>query len=174
MGRRTALLLAAVLLASCSSDPYPLPSGPPHAGLNAPAAVDEAVPGVVLFIQPRAATRVVLLAAEPLGVAEGASVEFFFSPPITQADGSYLVGERLLPLAGAVIETQSASPGPGEIVGIVARMTASKPGRYVLSAVRLRFTINGGPTQTRDGIDVVMTLCADDPKPADCPEQAAP
>jgi hypothetical protein len=43
----------------------------------------------------------------------------------------------------------------------------------VLTGVRLRYSLNGGPERVGEGIDVVFTICADDPKPADCPEQPA-
>jgi hypothetical protein len=169
---RSLLGLLAVLVVACSSDPYPLPAGPPHAFQNAPAAVGEAIPAVVLFLDPRPGDRITLIAAEPIGVADGASVTFYFSPPIVQADGSFLVGEKLLDLEGAEFSATFASAVPGDTVGIVAEMTASKPGRYVLTNVRLRFRLNGGNEQVREGIDVIATICADDPKPADCPEEA--
>ena len=160
------------VLTACTGDPYPLPSGPPHAWQNAPAAIGEARQGVVLFLDPRPGDRVRLISAEPVGVADGASVKFWFSPPIVDADGSYLVGEVLEELPGAEYQATFATAVPGDTVGIVAEMTASKPGRYVLTGVRLRYSLNGGREQVREGIDVVFTICADDPKPADCPEEA--
>jgi hypothetical protein len=36
--------------------------------------------------------------------------------------------------------------------------------------VRLRYRLDGGAERAREGIEVVWTVCADDPKPADCPE----
>jgi hypothetical protein len=51
----------------------------------------------------------------------------------------------------------------------VARVTASKPGRYVLTGMRLRYRLNGGREETKEGIDVVFTVCADDPKPGGLP-----
>ncbi len=113
-----------------------------------------------------------MLGAEPIGVADGASVMFYFSPPVISDDGSFLVGERLEPLAGAEFAASSGTSVPDDTVGIVAEVTASKPGRYVLSGVRLSYSLNGRD-QLRDGIDVVFTICADDPKPADCPEEPA-
>jgi hypothetical protein len=171
MGRRIVLLLVAIVAAACSSDPYPLPKGPPHAFQSAPAALGEARQGVVLFLDPRPGDRVRLIGAEAVGVADGASVTFWFSPPIVQDDGSFLVGQELEELPGAEYHATFASAVPGDTVGIVAEMIASKPGRYVLTGVRLRYSLNGGPERVGEGIDVVFTICADDPKPADCPEE---
>ena len=52
-------------------------------------------------------------------------------------------------------------------------LVADRPGRYELTNVRLRYRVNGGPERVGDGIDVVWTVCADDPKPAvdDCQEE---
>jgi hypothetical protein len=171
------LVSAAIALGSCAADPYPLPVGPPHAGQASPAAVGEGIPAVVLFIRPRPGDSVEFLGAEPIGVSTGAAVEFFFSPPIILPDGSTSVGDRLLPLAGAIAAAPNmpaASAEAGQTIGIVARMTASRPGRYLLSNVRLRYRLNGGPEQTREGIDVLFTICADDPRPTDCTETAPP
>jgi len=161
--------LVAILLASRLGDAYPLHGGPPAAGQNSPATVGQPVRGVVIFIEVRPGDRIELLGADALGVADGGTVDFLFAPPVLGSDGSQTIGDRLEPLVGAVAESVSASPGPENSVGIVARMTASKPGRYVLSGVRLHYRLNGGAEETREGIDVVFTICADDPAPADCP-----
>ena len=173
------LAAVTIAIAGCAVDPYPLPVGPPHAAQYNPAAVAEAIPAVVLFIQPRPGDSIEFLGAEPLGALDGAAVEFFFSPPILLPDGSLSVGDRLLPLVGAVASAPGAaqpgaSPDPGHTVGIVARMTASRPGRYLLSNVRLRYRLNGGLEQTREGIDVLFTVCAEDPRPTDCVETPPP
>jgi hypothetical protein len=168
-----AVLLVA-LLASRLADPYPLVGGPPAAALNNAAAIGQPVPTVVIFIEVRPGDRIELLGAEALGVADGAGVEFFFAPPVLGSDGSQTIGDRLEPLSGAVARPLSESPGPHNSVVIVARMTASKPGRYTLSGVRLRYRLNDGGEQTREGIDVVFTICADDPAPATCPVDEAP
>ena len=164
-----------LLAVACSSDPYPLPVPPPHAGQNNPAAVGEAIPGVVLFIQPRPGDSIEFISAEPMGSLDGAGVEFFFSPPIILPDGSRSVGDKLLQLAGAVASAPATSPGasadPVYTVGIVARLTPSRAGRFELTNVRLRYRLNGGGEQTGVGIDVLLTVCAADPKPADCPQQ---
>ncbi len=161
--------LTLVVLAGRLGDPYPFHGGPAAAGQYNVAAVGQPVPAVVAFFEVRPGDRIELLGAEALGVEHGATVEFFFSPPVLLADGSQSIGDKLEPLAGAIAQPASASPGPANNVGIVARLTASKPGRYVLMGVRLRYRINGGSEQTREGIDVIFTLCADDPAPADCP-----
>jgi hypothetical protein len=162
-------VLLIVLLATQLGDSYPLHGGPPAAGQNSPATVGQPVTGVVLFIEVRPGDRIELLGADALGVADGSTVDFLFAPPVPGSDGSQSIGDQLEPLVGAVAESVSASPGPENTVGIVARMTASKPGRYVLSGLRLHYRLNGGAEETREGIDVVFTVCADDPAPVDCP-----
>jgi hypothetical protein len=68
-----------------------------------------------------------------------------------------------------VIETPAgASPAPQYGVGIVAEMTPTKAGAYELTGVRLRFRINGGGEQVREGTSVIWTVCADDPAPTNC------
>lgn len=163
------IALTLVVLAGRLGDPYPFHGGPAPAGQNTPAAVGQPIPAVIAFIQVRPGDRIELLSAEGLGLADGATVEFFFAPPVFGADGSSTIGDKLEPLAGAIVEPVSASPGPINTVGIVARLTAARPGRYVLTGVRLRYRLNGEGEQTREGIDVIFTVCADDPTPADCP-----
>ena len=162
-------ILTMVVLAGRLGDPYPFHGGPPPAGQSTAAALDQPVPAVVAFLELRPGDRIELLGADAIGVADGATVEFFFAPPVFGADGGMTIGDKLEPLAGAVAQAVSASPGPNNNVGIVARMTASKPGRYDLTGVRLRYRLNGGAEQTKEGIDVIFTICADDPAPADCP-----
>lgn len=162
-------ILTAVVLAGRLDDPYPFHGGPAAAGQSSAAAVGQPVPAVIAFIEVRPGDRIELLGAEAVGVADGATVEFFFAPPVFGPDGGVMIGEKLEPLVGAIAQPGSASPGPDTNVGIVARMTASKPGRYELTGVRLRYRLNGGGEQTREGIDVIFTICADDPAPADCP-----
>ena len=41
----------------------------------------------------------------------------------------------------------------------------------MIENVRLRYRLNGGPERVGEGIDVVWTVCADDPAPADCPDE---
>jgi hypothetical protein len=124
---------------------------------------------VVLFIQVRPGDRIELVRVEPLGVAAGATVEFFYAPPVLTPGGGSTIGDRLLPIEGAAAEASSASPGPQNTFGIVARLTAQAPGRYVLSSVRLHYRLNTGHEDTREGIDVVFTVCANNPTPTDCP-----
>jgi hypothetical protein len=167
--RAASLLAAIAALTGCAGDPYPLHSGAPGAGQSTAASVGQAVDAVVLFIELRPGDRLEFVSAEPVGLPAGASVEFLYSPPALSPGGGSTIGERLLPLHGAVAEAGSASPGPANTVGIVARLTAAAPGRYVLSLVRLRYRLNAGHEDTRDGIDVVFTVCADNPAPTDCP-----
>jgi len=100
------------------------------------------------------------------------SAEFLFSPTVVHADGTRIVGEELDPLAGAVATAPAGTADPDSTVAIVVRLTGSRAGRYTLSGVRLTYRLNGGSPQTRTGIDVVDTICAADPAPADCPEAA--
>jgi hypothetical protein len=161
---------AAASIAGCGADTYPMHGGPAGGSMYAPAALGQPIPGVVLFLRIRPGDLIELLSAEPVGVADGATVEFFFSPPIIGADGSHVVGDKLEPLVGAVAVAAEPSDGPGNTVGVVAQITATKPGRYTLTGVRLRYRLNGAAAQFDQGIDVTMTVCADDPKPADCNE----
>ena len=125
---------------------------------------------VVLFLTPRPGHRIELLGAEAVGVEDGAEVRFFFSPPVVKPNGDRVIGDRLERLEGATFANPDTTTGPERTIGVVAEMTATEPGRYELTAVRLRYRINGGAEQTAEGISVVLTVCADDPAPADCPE----
>ena len=169
--RLGAIIVGSVVsLLGCGSGSYPMPTEAGGAQYN-PASLGQAIPAVVLFIQLRPGDRIELLGAEPVGVGDGATVEFFYSPPVALPDGTMSIGEKLEPLVGAVWSSPAEpSPSTRDAFGIVARMTASKPGRYELIAVRLRYRLNGGTEQTREGIDVEFTICADDPKPEDCTE----
>ena len=161
------LLVLALATAACSSDPYPF-NGPPHAGQLNPATVGVPIQAVLVFIQIRPGDRLTFIGAEPIGLADGATVTFAYSPPLISADGGTLIGESQMPLAGMEATSLSSSPSPINNVGIVGEMTAQRPGRYVLRSIRLRYRLNGGPEQVRDGIDVIWTVCADDPAPTDC------
>ena len=172
--RRVALIVAvaatAAVLGLRASDFYPFNGPTAGASEHAPAGVGQPIPVVVLAIAVRPGDRIEFVSAEPVGLPADVAVEWFYSPPVLGADGTRTIGVDLRPLAGASASAPaSASPGPDNAVGIVARLTASKPGRFVLSAFRLTYRINGGWTQTRQGIDIVVTICADDPAPADCP-----
>jgi hypothetical protein len=163
----------AMLLVACAmqpADPYPLPTMPPHVFARVPAVTGEAAPTTVLFLTPRPGDEIELLAAEPIGVAEGATVRFYFSPPVLKPDGTHLIGEALQDLAGATFSTTTGTDSPDNTVGIVAEITAQRPGRYELDNVRLHYRINGGSERVGDGISVVFVVCADDPKPARCDE----
>ena len=166
--RWAAWLLLVAVAAGCTTDPYPLHAGPPHAGQRNPARIGSPTQAVVLFIEIRPGDRLEFVRAEPIGVGEGARVMFHFSPPILQSNGDRLTGSSLEPLEGTIADAATSSAGPDNTVGIVAELTADRPGRYTLPAVRLHYRLNGGPEQVREGIDVVWTVCADDPAPADC------
>jgi hypothetical protein len=162
------LLVAALVAAGCTTDPYPLHPGPPHAGQRNPARIGSPTQAVVLFIEIRPGDRLEFVRAEPIGVGEGATVTFHFSPPILQSNGDRLTGSSLEPLEGTIADAATSSAGPANTVGIVAELTPGRPGRFTLTAVRLHYRLNGGQEQVREGIDVVWTVCADDPAPATC------
>lgn len=167
-----ALAALAMLIVGCASqDPYPLPAMPPGGGALIPAAVGEAAPTTVLFLTPRPGDEIELLSADPIGVGDGATVRFYFSPPVLKPDGTRLIGEELRDLAGATFHNTTGTDSPDDTVGIVAEITAQRPGRYQLDSVRLHYRINGGPERVGEGIDVVFVVCADDPKPARCEEE---
>ena len=167
---------ATILIAACVSDPgepYPLPAGPPGARQLNPATVGAPMNAVVMYIQVRPGDRIELVGAEAVGTLDGAAVTLLLSRPVNKADGTRLIGEAMEPLEGAILTPASTTPGPENDVGIVARMTPAQPGRYQVTGVRLRYRLNGGPEQVGEGIDTIWTVCADTPKPADCPDEVS-
>ncbi len=172
MRRWLAAVLVTALLASCSSDPWPFPAQvPPCCAQHSPADIGETIPAVVLFIPARPGQRLELLGAEPIGELDGATVELFASPPAQQPDGSVLIGESRQPIAGTVLEAAEAvaSGTAPYTIGIVAEVTPSGPGRFVVSGLRLTYRVNGDE-RVGEGIETVFTVCADDPEPSidDC------
>jgi len=164
---RAIAIVAIAVLAGCGlQDPYPIPEGQASAAFI-PAAVGEPVTEVVMFIEPRPGPRVVLLSAEAIGQLDGASVEFYSSPAIVDGE-DLVIGEQLDELEGTIIEAEPRASGDvQDTVGIVAEVTASEPGRYVITGVRLTYRLSG-TEQEGEGVDVVLTVCADDPAPTDC------
>ena len=165
-------LVLATAVAGCGffpADRYPLTNGA-GSSLTAPAALEAETPGVVLYLTPLPGDQIVLVAAEPVGLAAGADVEFFFSPPVRRPTGERVVGEVLRDLAGATVSHAAGVDGPDNTFGIVAVVTAHEPGRYRLTGVKLTYRLNGGPEEVREGIDVTFTVCADDPAPLSCEE----
>jgi len=166
-----AVALAAVIVVVAltqARDPYPLQDGGGSL-VTGPALIGQPTRTVVVFMQPRAGDRIELLGAEQIGFPPDTKPTLYLSRAIPQADGSWLTGEALEPLAGAVIETPAgASPLPQYGVGIVAEMTPTTASIYELTGVRLRFRINGGVEQVREGTSVIWTVCAGDPAPASC------
>jgi len=163
--------VAALMLAGCGiQDPYPLPAEPPGDSTFHPVAVGETVTEAVLFIEARELTSVEILSADPVGPLDDASVELFASSLTQDEDGSVVVGDERNELVGTRIEDHvdpEADP-PANTVAVVAEITPNEPGRYVLSGVRLTYRINGAPERDGEGIDVVVTVCADEPAPEDC------
>lgn len=169
MKRASAVAIVAMtVLAACDlQDPYPIPEGQATAAFVA-AGVGEPVTEVVMFIEARPGRRVELLSAEPIGQLDGATVVFHASPPTIDDEGNEVIGERLEELAGTIVEsTPGASGELADTVGIVAEVTASEPGRFKITAVRLRYRLSGTERQG-EGTDIVLTVCADDPAPSDC------
>ena len=168
--RRPLAIAIAVMtaLAGCGlQDPYPIPEGQPTAAFR-PAGIDEPVREVVMFIVARPGPRVVLLSAEAIGQLDGASVTFYSSPAVADEDGNPVIGEQLGKLEGTIIEAELRASGDlANTTGIVAEVTASEPGRYMITAVRLRYRISGTEREG-EGTDIVLTVCADDPSPTDC------
>jgi hypothetical protein len=164
-----ALAVVIVIVALTQArDPYPLPPGGGSSVLG-PSTLGTPIQTVVVFFEPRPGDRIELLGAEPIGLPPDVRPTLYLSRAVPQADGTWLTGEALEPLAGAVIEVPAgASPGPEHGVGIVAEMTPQKAGVYTLTGVRLRFSLNGGGAQVREGTSVIWTICADDPAPATC------
>jgi hypothetical protein len=172
--RRTGAIALAIIgvLAGCSvdQDPYPLPPPPPGSSVFHPVALGETVTEAVVFIEARRGEHVEILSAAPIGTFDGARVELFAAPLVAGADGDAVVGEERHELEGVVIGelADASADSPADTVAIVAEVTASVPGRYVLSEISLSYRLNGAPERSGEGIDVVLTVCADDPEPTVC------
>jgi hypothetical protein len=169
MRSRIGALAIVISLAAVACSSYPVRSEP-GARMSGVVRIGAATRAVVLFIEVRPGDRIELLSAEPVGVGEGASVRLWLSRPVIKADGSRNVGEALEVLEGAEVTAVSASPGPDNTVGIVAELTAQRPGRYELTAIRLRYRVDGDHERVATGIGVSWTVCADDPAPSECPD----
>ena len=166
--------MAAALLAGCGlQDPYPLPAEPPGDATFHPVAVGETVTEAVLFIEARTATRLEIVSGEAIGTLDGATVELFASALSEDEQGDIVVGDERVELAGLRLDdlVDARADAPANTVAIVAEITPSEPGRYVVSTVRLTYRINGAPERDGEGMDVVVTVCADDPAPSECDDQ---
>ena len=174
MRRAPVAFVLVALLAGCGlQDPYPLPAEPPGDVTFHAIAVGESVSEAVLFIEARTGSRVEIVSAEAVGTLEGATVAFSASTLTEDADGDIVIGDEHADLAGLRIDELAdprAEP-PANTVAIVADITPLEPGRYVLSTVKLTYRINGAPERHGEGMDVVVTICADDPAPSDCDDQ---
>jgi hypothetical protein len=174
MRRPASALMAAVVLAGCGlQDPYPLPAEPPGDASFQAVAIGETVTEAVLFIEARTGTRVEILSAEAIGPLDGATVELSASTMSEDEQGDIIVGDEHVELAGLKVNdfVDPRADPPANTVAIVAEVTANEPGRYVLSSLQLTYSINGAPERHGEGMDVVVTVCADDPAPADCDDQ---
>lgn len=170
-GLATVMVAVALVVMACTGDPYPLPSGAPHAAQRNQAAVGRPIRAVLIYLNVRPGDRIELVGADAVGVLDGATVGFLLSRPVISANGDHVIGSDFEALPGAVVTAATASPGPDNAVGIAADLTARQPGRFEITNVRLRYRLNGGAERVGEGIDVVWTVCADDPAPSDCPEQ---
>ena len=171
MRRAWFAILAGAILAGCGlQDPYPLPAEPPGDVTFHPVSVGETVTEAVLFIAARDGNRVEIVSAEAVGPLDGATVAFFASTLTEDGEGNVVVADEREEFVGTMIEDHvdpDADP-PGDTLAVVAEITPSEPGRYVLSGIRLTSRINGAPEREGEGIDVVVTVCADDPAPTEC------
>jgi hypothetical protein len=170
MRRAVIAMAVALVVASCAGDAYPLPSGP-GSSLAHPATVGQASRAVLIFLEVRPGDRIELIEANAVGTLDGATVAFLLSRPVLEANGDRVIGREFEALEGAVVTAATASPDPGNTVGIAAQLTAQQPGRFEITNVRLRYRLNGGLERVKEGTDVVWTVCADDPAPANCPER---
>lgn len=181
MRTRLAMLVAAGMVAAVvavaltsAHDPYPLQGA--GASQWDPVALGTPTQAVVLYLELRPGDRIELLGGETFGLPAAVRPTLYLSRPVLHADGTRVTGEVLEPLGGAMIEAPaSAAPGPDNAVGIVAEITPSSPATYQLTSVRLRFRVNGGFEQVREGISVHWTVCAADPVPScEPPDETAP
>jgi hypothetical protein len=163
-------LVAAVLVGCGIQDPYPMPAEPPGAATFHPVAVGETVTEAVLFIEARTGSNVDIVSAEAIGTLEGSTVVLTASTISEDEQGDVVIGDERVELAGLRIGdlVDARADPPANTVAIVAEITPSEPGRYVLSEIRLNYSINGAPERDGEGIDVVVTVCADDPAPSAC------
>lgn len=174
MRRAAGAVVAAALVAGCGlQDPYPLPAEPPGDATFHPVAVGETVTEAVLFIEARTATRLEIVSGEAIGTLDGARVELFASALSEDEQGDIVVDDERVELAGLRLDdlVDARADPPENTVAIVAEITPSEPGRYVVSTVRLTYRINGAPERDGEGMDVVVTVCADDPAPSECDDQ---
>jgi hypothetical protein len=172
--RRLAIGITAIVLvvAGCAApDPYPFHPGTPHASQASVARIGEPARAVLLYLEVRPGDRIELLGADPIGSFDGADVRTLVSRPVVEDDGSLTIGDAYEELAGTVLTAASPSTGPGNTVGIGVELTARRPGRYQIDAIRLRYLLNEGTEQTREGTDVMLVVCADDPAPSECSTQ---
>jgi hypothetical protein len=164
--RLAVVLVVAVACGTDPDDPYPF-HGETGAGVTVPRAIGQPTSTLVVFFSPREGDTIELLGAEPIGLPPSVDARFDFSPPVQRPDGSWVSGERLEPLEGAVVVSRASVP-EGNGGGIVATLTAHEVGRFTLSAIRLRYRINDGPEQVREGIDATFIICVADPAPETC------
>jgi hypothetical protein len=168
------VLSAGALLAGCVSPAADAPNPFPDAG--SPYATRKITPTTVgqpsgvqwlADIRPNLGDVIDLVSATPEGSLGGATVQLWLSPQILRGSTFYC-GEQLDDIAGAQLHARYASPGPDNDFCIVGQITASTPGVYTLSNIRVQYRLNGGDVRTGETGGTVWVVCVDTPSPA-CP-----
>lgn len=173
--RWVVLSLLVLAVAACSADPYPLRTAAGASQWSA-AGLGRSARSVVLYLELRPGDRIELVSATAPAFAAGAAdVAFYLSRPRPMSGGGTLLGDAVEPLAGASYGVDAgATQSPALDIAIVAEVTARLPGTYTIDDVQVRFRINGGGVQTKDGISQTFTVCAADPVPVSCEPSAEP
>lgn len=178
MARAIAVVGLAILLIGCSNaTAEPWHVGPPDSHQSISTVVGGPQTAVVVYLRPGPGDSIEVLGAEPIGDTDGADVRFLLSRPVHHVNGDVVIGETFETLAGAVVRSATApggSPGPDDVVGIVAELTPTRPGRFDLTSVRLHYRVDGGQEQVREHIDVTFVVCAGDTLPTSCEIDPAP
>jgi hypothetical protein len=175
MKRPAFAVVAVVVLAGCGiQDPYPLPDEPPDTAEFHPVAIGQTVSEAVLFIEARRGVRLEIVTADPIGQLDGATVELYASNLVVDDNGDAVIGDDRVAANGARIDeiVDAGANPPANTVAIVADVTPTEAGRYVLTGLRVTYRINAGQEREGEGSDVVVTVCADDPAPAECDDSS--
>jgi hypothetical protein len=171
MRRGSAAVALVVILAGCGiQDPYPLPDEPPDTAVFHPVSIGQTITEAVLFIEARRGEFLEIVSVEPIGQLDGATVEMFVSELAVDEGGNATLSDERVPAEGVRVErmVDASDEAPANTVAIVADVTATESGRYVITGLNVTFRINGAPERDGEGSDVVVTMCADDPAPTDC------
>ncbi len=167
-------MTAAVLVTGCAQQPYF--DAPADVDVAAPMGTDDSIyvgiwPLVAQFGDVVELDELEFVDAEldnvdvtPLAVdmsdVKGDSIGVI---PVAATSTANEAVSRLEPLAGFRFRSDEAI-GSGHVV---VRVDGLGPGVASFRAVRLSFSVNGGPSQVQE-ITSGIRLCIDDPKPARC------